>query len=72
MRLSESSLLDKWREKYWPKEKDCHKKLLSATPSSINIQTLSGLFYLTAGLLLVSAIIFYVEIKNCKNEKRHL
>ena len=63
MRLTETGVLAKWEKKYWPKERVCKQ---TASANSVKLQSLSGLCYVSAGLLVLATMIFCVEISVMK------
>ena len=66
LRLSDAGVLDTWIKKYWPKQQGCGPK----TSSSVGLHSMSGLYYVTAGLLSLATIVLCIEIFTYKRKSR--
>ena len=62
MRLHEAGVIAEWVTKYGPKKKNCQEASSSESPFSVTLQSFSGLFYVMAGLLVLSTIVLFMEI----------
>ena len=69
MRLTETGVLAKWVKKYWPKQKVCKQAGFSG---SIKLQSLLGLCYVSAGLLILATMVFCMEIIVMKRKDRKI
>ena len=59
LKIIGNGLIQKWKTFYWPKKKQC-KTLPGTRP--LSLKDTQGVFYLFAAQLMVSAIVFTLEI----------
>ena len=70
MRLHEAGVIAEWVKKYGPKKKNCQEASSSISPSSVKLQSLSGVLYVMAGLLVLSTIVLFMEIIMQKSRRQ--
>ena len=63
-------MIAEWVKKYGPKKKNCQEASSSISPSSVKLQSLSGVLYVMAGLLVLSTIVLFMEIIMQKSRRQ--
>ncbi|XP_052069391.1 glutamate receptor-like [Mytilus californianus] len=64
MKMTEAGLIEKWREKWWPKSESdsCTSTDRSGSAQSLGLDSLFGLFYVYFGVVGIAVLSFIVEL----------
>lgn len=60
--MTESGLIEKWRNKWWPHSDSCTSSDRSGSAHSLGLDSILGLFYFYFGVVGVAVVLFIIEL----------